>query len=51
MVVDAFTKFVWIYPTKTTGASEVLDRLKIQQSVFGNPVRIIFDKGAAYLHL
>lgn len=48
VVVDAFTKFVWIYPTKTTNAKEVLDKLKFQQQTFGNPRRIISDKGAAY---
>lgn len=48
VVVDAFTKFVWIYPTKSTSSKEVIDRMRIQQIVFGNPRRIISDKGAAF---
>ncbi|GBM59916.1 Transposon Tf2-8 polyprotein [Araneus ventricosus] len=47
-VVDAFTKFVWFYPVKTTSAAEALQKLKIQQIVFGNPSRIISDKGSAF---
>lgn len=48
VVIDAFTKFVWIYPTKTTNAIEVIDRLRIQQNVFGNPDRIVADRGSAF---
>lgn len=48
VVIDAFTKFVWIYPTKTTNTKEVLDKLKLQQQSFGNPRRIISDKGSAF---
>lgn len=48
VVVDAFSKFVWIYPTKTVKTSEVLDKLKLQQKTFGNPTRIISDRGAAF---
>lgn len=48
VIVDAFSKFVWIYPTKTTNAKEVLDKMHFQQQTFGNPRRIISDKGAAF---
>lgn len=48
VVIDGFSKFVWIYPTKTTNAKEVLDKLKIQQQHFGNPRRVISDKGSAF---
>ncbi|XP_035224280.1 insertion element IS476 uncharacterized 39.2 kDa protein-like [Stegodyphus dumicola] len=47
-VVDAFTKFVWFYPVKTTSTAEAVQKLKIQQAVFGNPSRIISDKGSAF---
>lgn len=49
VVVDGFTKFVWIYPTKTLNVKEVLDRLHIQQEVFGNPSRMITDLGGAFI--
>lgn len=47
-VVDAFTKFVWIYPVKATTAEEVLQKLEIQETTFGNPARIMSDRGAAF---
>lgn len=48
VVVDAFSKFVWQYPTKNTGAEAVVDRLKKQAANFGNSKRIISDRGAAF---
>lgn len=48
VVIDAFSKFVWFYATKTANASEVLDKLTKQSTVFGNPRRIISDRGAAF---
>ncbi|GFT13271.1 transposon Tf2-6 polyprotein [Trichonephila clavipes] len=47
-VIDAFTKFTWLYPTKSTTAQEVIERLKLQQKTFGNPSRVISDKGGAF---
>lgn len=47
-VIDAFTKFVWLFPTKTTSSSETLKRLQIHQQAFGNPRRIITDRGTAF---
>lgn len=48
VVIDAFTKLVWYYPTKIVNVKEVLDRLHIHQEVFGNPSRIIADRDAAF---
>ena len=48
VVVDSFTKFCWIYPTKTTNAIEVIDRLRKQATIFGNPRRIVSDRGSAF---
>lgn len=47
-VIDAFTKFVWLYPTKSVSAEDALDKIKLQQQTFGNPVRIITDRGTAF---
>ncbi|XP_073947135.1 uncharacterized protein [Choristoneura fumiferana] len=47
-IVDAFTKFVWVFPTKSTTAKETLDKLRIHQQAFGNPYRLITDRGAAF---
>ncbi|CAD6995745.1 unnamed protein product [Ceratitis capitata] len=49
VVVDAFSKFVWLYPTKDTGTLAVIERLKKQSAIFGNPKRIISDRGAAFI--
>ncbi|GBO39603.1 Transposon Tf2-9 polyprotein [Araneus ventricosus] len=47
-IVDAFTKFTWLYPVKSTSAEDALDKLKVQQKTFGNPKRIIRDRGSAF---
>ncbi|GFW44961.1 transposon Tf2-6 polyprotein [Trichonephila clavipes] len=47
-VVDAFTKFTWLYPVKTVSAESSLKKLKQQQKTFGNPIRIISDRGSAF---
>jgi len=48
VVIDAFSKFVWLYATKTTSTDEVLDKLTKQSFIFGNPRRIISDRGTAF---
>ena len=47
-IIDAFTKFVWLYPTKSTSCEEVIDKLSKQSVIFGNPKRIISDRGTAF---
>lgn len=47
-VVDGFSKFVWLYPTKSTGVDEVLAKIEQWCKVFGNPARIVSDKGPAF---
>lgn len=47
-VINAFTKFVWLYPTKTTGNNEVIGHLQRQAVTFGNPRRIVSDRGNAF---
>lgn len=48
VVIDAFAKFIWLYPTKSTNTRKVLDRLRQQSAIFGNPRRIISDRGTAF---
>ncbi|CAA9994248.1 unnamed protein product, partial [Nesidiocoris tenuis] len=47
-VIDAFTKFVWLFPTKSTTTAEVIKKLEIRKEVFGSPSRIISDRGTAF---
>ena len=37
VIIDAFTKFVWIYPTKSKTAIKVIVELNIQKAVFWKP--------------
>ncbi|KAL0881567.1 hypothetical protein ABMA27_001398 [Loxostege sticticalis] len=47
-VIDGYTKFVWIYPVKTVTAKETVEKLKLHQKDYGNPRRIITDRGTAF---
>ncbi|GFY00394.1 hypothetical protein TNCV_1664331 [Trichonephila clavipes] len=48
-VVDAFTKFTWLYPVKTVSAESALEKLKQQQKTFRNPIRIVIsDRGSVF---
>ncbi|GFX14347.1 hypothetical protein TNCV_1768411 [Trichonephila clavipes] len=47
-IIDAFTKFVWLYPVKSTSSRDALEKLKQQEITFGTPHRIITDKGTAF---
>ncbi|GFU95740.1 retrovirus-related Pol polyprotein from transposon 17.6 [Trichonephila clavipes] len=46
-IIDAFTKFTWLYPVKSTTLEDALDKLKLQQKTFGNPKRIT-DRGSPF---
>jgi len=48
VVIDAFSKFTWLYGTKSTGTTEVLIHLRKQAAIFCNPRRIISDRGTAF---
>ncbi|GFX53705.1 transposon Tf2-9 polyprotein [Trichonephila clavipes] len=47
-IIDAFTKLTWLYPVKSTTLEDALDKLKLQQKTFGNPKRMITDKGSPF---
>ncbi|GFW65480.1 hypothetical protein TNCV_1776241 [Trichonephila clavipes] len=47
-IIDAFTKFTWLYPVKSTNLEDALDKLKLQQKTFGYPKRMITDKGSPF---
>ncbi|KAL0279318.1 UNVERIFIED_CONTAM: hypothetical protein PYX00_000909 [Menopon gallinae] len=48
VVIDASTKFVWLYPPKSTTSKEVIDKLEIQRKASGNLFQIITDAGAPF---
>lgn len=47
-IIDGYTKFVWIYPVKTVTAKETVQKLQQHQQDYGNPRRIITDRGTAF---
>lgn len=47
-IVDAFTKFIWLFPVKSTTTAGTLAKLKVVTNIFGNPKRILADKGTAF---
>ena len=49
-VIDSFTKFCWLYPTKST-SKEVITKLQMQSQTFGNPAGIITDRGTVFSSL
>jgi len=48
VIIDAFSKFTWIYPTKTLNNEEVIDKFEAQSISFGNPSVIISDRSGAF---
>lgn len=47
-IVDAFSKFTWLFTTKSTEAQEVVKHMQTWMDVFGSPERIVSDKGTAF---
>jgi hypothetical protein len=48
VIIDAFTKFLLIYPVKNTSARWVIRSLKNMFQIFGVPKRMISDQGTAF---
>lgn len=48
VVVDAFTKYVRLYPTKTTNSTEVIRHLENYFRAYSVPCRIVSDRGTAF---
>jgi transposase InsO family protein len=48
-VIDGFTKFSWLFPTKTLNCEEVIKKLEVISETFGYPKRIISDRGGAFI--
>lgn len=43
VVVDAFSKIMWIHPTRSRTAEQTLNRLSKQAGVLENPSSIVTD--------
>lgn len=47
-VIDGFTKFCWLFPTRSVTAKEVIDKLAVMEATFGNPETLVSDRGTAF---
>ena len=47
-VVDGFTKFIRLFPTRTTNTAEVLKSLEVYFRDYSIPTRIVSDRGTAF---
>lgn len=48
LVIDAFSRFTWLFPTKSTGSKEIIKILRPLFNTFGNPISIVSDRGTAF---
>lgn len=48
VIVDAFSRFTWLFAVKSTGSKEVVKHLSYLFNIFGNPVTIVSDRGTAF---
>jgi len=47
-IIDGFTKFCWLFPTKGVTAAEVVDRMVKLEALFGCPERLVTDRGSSF---
>jgi len=48
VIIDAFSRFVWLFAVKSTGSKETIRKLEMVCDTFGNPAVIVSDRGTAF---
>jgi len=48
ILIDAFSRFTWFFPVKTTSTKEVIKHFTFLFNIFGNPTEIVSDRGTAF---
>lgn len=48
VIVDAFSRFTWLFPTRSTGTKESLKYIENVITTFGKPAEIVMDRGTAF---
>jgi len=48
IIVDAFTRFSWLFPVKSTTSKEVIKHLTTLFNNMSNPVTLVSDRGTAF---
>ena len=49
VIIDGFTKYVWLFPTKSTGTKETPKKIRVLLQHFGNPDRVVTDRGPCFI--
>lgn len=47
-IIDGFTKYSWLFPTKTLYTEDAIQKLENVAETFGYPKRIVADHGGAF---
>lgn len=48
LIIDAFSRFTWLYPVKSTSSREVIKHFSTLFDVFGKPREVVSDRGTAF---
>lgn len=48
LIVDAYTRFTWLFAVKSTGTKEAIRHLETVFQTFGRPKEIVSDRGTAF---
>lgn len=48
IIIDAFSRFTWLFPVKSTTSKEVIKHLSILFQNFTNPLKLISDRRTAF---
>lgn len=48
VVIDAFSRYTWFIPTRSTGTQEVCEQLQNLFNTFGIPKELVSDRGTAF---
>lgn len=51
VVVDAFTRFTWLFPTRSTGTRETCNLIRLIFNTFGAPSLLVSDRGTCFTSL
>ena len=48
VIVDAYTRFTWLFPVRGTGSTEAIEKLQTILDIFGKPSELVSDRGTAF---
>lgn len=47
-IINGFTKFYWLFPTKSVTTKGVSDQLAVLETTYGNPKKLVSDRGTTF---